>query len=762
MNGSYPSLLNVTVRVTRIRSASRKGCIAFGHRVDVESGVNDRSTAIVIAVPASTAPSSTVEVGGIYDVYGESTVLHREHSGFKVSEIQVNAQDIRLVRPSGSQLIQWLADNAPGVGEVKATKLWDAHQEALYDILDFSNHQAISKILPSESVRTDLFSAWLENGDAKTLRFVQDKGIPLDLARKAIKFHKGNTISALQDDPYRLLSFSGSWATVDGVARERFSVQLDDPRRLRAAMEEALYRIAEKGHTCATISDLHQTVSRLLAPHRAPTTALAKALLQGTTSGQFIVRETASGDVMLHAPGTYIMERSCAEFILSLLREPDVQLPLFQTDVTRIIADFERSERDHLGLSAFTLNDAQRDAVKTSFNNRFSIITGGAGVGKTTVLKALYKALDTLGRPRFQMALSGRAAARMTEATQETAMTIAGFLRSVTDEEMGECPVVVIDEASMLDVVTFYKLTQKLPAGTHLVLVGDPFQLPPIGAGLVFHVLCQLAAIPVTRLTEVKRQAKGSEIPVAASAIREGKWPAFSALESAEVVFIQCEEAEIISETMRLYEMDRGNSQILAATRSSPYAGVELINRLCHLRYAAGARQLEVINDESGVLEQTGFCEGDLLIYTANDWSRNLQNGRLGRLLTVFDEPVNVNIGTEERPLWRLALARADFEGAQHYLFHSDVDLIQHAYAITVHKSQGSQFRRVIVPVVKSKVLDRTFAYTALTRAQIQVIFVGDVDAVKEAVALPPRAFSRQVGLKAMLEDALPSLCQAA
>lgn len=489
-------------------------------------------------------------------------------------------------------------------------------------------------------------------------------------------------------------------------------------------MEEALYRAAEKGHTCATISGLHQTVSRLLAPHPAPTAALAKALLQGTASGQFIVRDTASGDVMLHAPGTYIMERSCAEFILSLLREPDVQQPLFPTDVARVITDFEKSEREHLGLGVFTLNDAQRIAVNTSFTNRFSIITGGAGVGKTTVLKALYKALDTLGRPRFQMALSGRAAARMTEATQEAAMTIAGFLRSVTEDDMGECPVIVIDEASMLDVVTFYKLTQKLPAGTHLVLVGDPFQLPPIGAGLVFHVLCQLAAIPVTRLTEVKRQAKGSEIPVAASAIREGKWPAFSSLESAEVVFLPCLEAEIIPETMRLYEMDKDNSQILAATRSSPSAGVEPINRLCHLRYVAGARPLEAINDDSGALEQTGFCEGDLLIYTANDWNRNLQNGRLGRLLSVFDEPIKVNTGTEDKPFWRSALARADFEGVQHYLFDSDVDLIQHAYAITVHKSQGSQFRRVIIPVMKSKVLDRTFVYTALTRAQVQVVVV--------------------------------------
>lgn len=762
MNAHYPSLLSVTVRVTRIRSANRKGCIAFGHRVDIEAGLNDRSTAIVIAVPASTAPSSMVEVGGIYEVYGESSVVHREHSGYKLSEIQVDAQDIRLVRPSGSQLIQWLADNAPGVGEVKATKLWDAFQETLYHILDGSNHDALSKILPSESVRIELFAAWFANGDAKTLRFVQDKGIPLELARKAIKFHKGGTVTALQDDPYRLLSFCGSWSEVDRIARERFSVGLDDPRRLRAAMEEALYRGAEKGHTCATISDLHQTVSRLLAPHPAPTAALAKALMQGKATGQFIVRDTASGELMLHAPGTYIMERSCAEFILSLLRESDGQQPLFPTDVARVIADFEHSEREHLKLDAFALNEAQRVAVSMSFASRFSVITGGAGVGKTTVLKALYKVLDTLGRPRFQMALSGRAAARMTEATQEAASTIAGFLRNTTEDEMGDAPIVIIDEASMLDVVTFYKLTQKLPAGTHLVLVGDPFQLPPIGAGLVFHVLCQLTTIPLTRLTEVKRQAKESEIPVAASAIRDGIWPVFSCKEGAEVVFLPCSDDGIIAETMRLYELDRDNTQILGATRSSPYAGVEPINRLCHLRYAASSRPLEVINEDSGVLEQTGFCEGDLIIYTANDWGRNLQNGRLGRLLSVFDAPIKVNTGSEEKPVWRLALAQADFEGALHYLFDSDVDLIQHAYAITVHKSQGSQFRRVIIPVVKSKVLDRTFVYTALTRAQVQVIFIGDVDAVKEAVALPPKAFSRQVGLKAMLQDSLESLETAA
>lgn len=130
---------------------------------------------------------------------------------------------------------------------------------------------------------------------------------------------------------------------------------------------------------------------------------------------------------------------------------------------------FESEERDRLGRDDFSLNDAQRKAVRTSFAHRFSIITGGAGVGKTTVLKALYRALDTLGRPRFQMALSGRATARMIEATSESATTIAGFLSSVSAKEIGMHPIVVIDEASMLDLVTFYRPARKLPPDTHLI-----------------------------------------------------------------------------------------------------------------------------------------------------------------------------------------------------------------------------------------------------------------------------------------------------
>lgn len=751
MNSPSPDLINTTIRITKIRVRNRYCCIAFGHKVELSTGLNNRSSALVVRVPVAIAEPTEITVGGIYDVYGEAQTIQRAHGSYLASETQIEVQDIKLLRPSGSQVIQWLADHVAGIGEVMATKLWDNLGERLYEVLDTSNHAAIRPIILVEQVRDGLFKKWAEDGDAKTLRFVQEHDIPLDLARKVIRFHKKNTITALVEDPYRLLSFEGSWPRVDGIAREKFGITLDDPRRLAAALEEALYRVAKRGHTCATLNDLRDTVGRLVKPYSSPTVALTKALLQGKATGQFISREAANGDPMLHAPGTYIMERQCAEFVRELLLNPETQQQLFPTDIDALIEGFERDERLHLGIPEFALNDAQRLAVKASFENRFSIITGGAGVGKTTVLKALYRALDTLGRPRFQMALSGRATARMIEATQQPATTIAGFLRNVSAEEMGPAPVIVIDEASMLDLVTFYRLVCKLPSGTHLILVGDPYQLPPIGAGLILHVLCNLPNIPTTQLTEVKRQSRESAIPTASLAIREGQWPAFSPDAASEVVFLPSADEQIIPTVLRLYEQDRDNTQILGATRSCPYAGVETLNRVCHDRYASTGRPLLAMNEETGEDEATGFCEGDLLLYTANDWQRNLQNGCLGRLLVVFDRPVRVNIGDDERPDMRTALGRAVYEGVEHYILEGDVDAMQHAYAITVHKSQGSQFRRVIVPVRESQLLDRTFIYTAVTRAQVQVILVGNEDAVREAVARPPKAFGRQVGLSEML-----------
>lgn len=755
MNAIAPALISVSVRITSIRSSNRKGCIAFGHRMDAALGINDRSSPVVVRVPDAIAKLSDIAVGAIFEVYGEANTVLRAHGAFSINELTVDAQDLRLVRPSGSQVIQWLGDNVKGVGEVKATRLWDALGERLYEALDQSDHQAVELIIPSEDVRNGMFGRWAQDGDAKTLRFVQDRQIPLDIARKAIRFHKKNTISALTSDPYRLLSFTGTWDCVDVIARHSFGLGLDDPRRLTAALEEALYRVSEKGHTCSSLNDLQASVTALIRPHAAPTSALSKALMDGSQAGQFVFKDLPELGPVLFAPGTWLMERRCAQFIRDLILTPSMQPSLFKVDVGEVISDFEDRERTHLGLPAFCLNQAQRDAVATSFSARFSVITGGAGVGKTTVLKALYEALDTTGRPRFQMALSGRATARMIEATGQEAKTIAGFLRTVTDKDMGQAPVIVIDEASMLDLVTFYRLVQKLPPQCQVILVGDPYQLPPIGAGLILHVLCNLNGFPKTELIEVKRQAKDSAIPAVSRQIRNGDVPAFSSDETDDVVFLACADEDIIPTVIRLYEQDRANTQILSATRSCRHAGVDALNRVCHTRYADHSKQLLVENPETGEIESTGLCVGDLVMYTANDWIRDLQNGSLGRIDEIFDTPRTVDVGDDERPRVCTAVGKATFDGVRHYLLDSDVDSLELAYSITVHKAQGSQFKRVIIPVRQSRILDRTFVYTAATRAQVQVVLVGDMKAVQDAIRLPPKAFSRRVGLSALLEAEL-------
>lgn len=165
---------------------------------------------------------------------------------------------------------------------------------------------------------------------------------------------------------------------------------------------------------------------------------------------------------------------------------------------------------------------------------------------------------------------------------------------------MGPAPIIVIDEASMLDLVTFYRLVQKLPPEFQVILVGDPYQLPPIGAGLILHVLCRLAGVPKTELVEVKRQAKESSIPVAARLIREGARPSFSTNEHDDVVFLPYPDDQILATVIRLYEQDPGNTQILSATKSCAFAGMDAINRVFHAKYADHRHPLLAENPETG------------------------------------------------------------------------------------------------------------------------------------------------------------------
>lgn len=713
----------------------------FTGRPITAAAIQDNNSSVVVKVWDK--DFAAVQIGELLEVVGEQSTQTIHVNGFPRSEILITAKQVRLLKPSGSQIVQWIADHpdVKGIGYVKAQRLWDELGEDLYSALDRRDIETLSRVLRNADAIGSLLDAWSKDGNAELLRWMQQHRLPLSLGRKVIRVHGTKTLDNLRSDPYRLLSFSASWTLVDDIARNALGVPHDDDRRLRAAVEQALYDQLDNGNTAAPRTGLAGAVRKLIGAGIPLERAFAAAASNRSIKIHADAMQTA---------GAWLMEMTVAEFISSRLACPH-QYPLFGNGIDSILSAFERGEAVRTGVPGFQLNDEQRAAVKRSAVHAFSVITGGAGVGKTTVLKSLYAVLDCTGRPRFQMALSGRAAKRMKEATGERAYTIAAFIKSVSTEDMGPEPTIVIDEASMVDLATMYRVIRKLPAKTQLILVGDPYQLPPIGAGLVLHCLTGIDDVPVSEIRSVKRQAVTSRIPAFASNVRSGTWEPSPGGLGADVQVIPCPNDRIMETVLRLYEQQPERTQILSATRANPFSGCKAINFACCMRYTAGknARPL-VVNDEP-----TGFYEGDLLLYTRNDWQRDLQNGLLGTLDEVFDEPRQMK-HDEDSPEIEV-LAWVNWEGRRVPLVESDLEWLEHGYAISIHKSQGSQFPRVVVPVTKtrSSLLDRTLIYTAVTRAQEQVILVGDVAAMKQAVTAPPTAHKRMVGLPSILKQRL-------
>lgn len=365
------------------------------------------------------------------------------------------------------------------------------------------------------------------------------------------------------------------------------------------------------------------------------------------------------------------------------------------------------------------------------------------------MLKALYDAYDAAGVYVTQLALAGRAAKRMQEATGRVALTIASFLGS-EKHELDERNVAVVDEASMVDIITMNRLCNVIGAKARLVLVGDPAQLMPVGPGLVLHALMRVSRVPSVELTVVKRYA--GKIASAAKAIRDGIWPDLSSDPSEPIAFIRAGHEEIPAIVLDLYRQSPNDTKILCARRRGPDGSVHL-NALCQSAMTANAKPIRVWSIQHQAFAITGLRIGDPLLCTRNLWDRGLQNGSLGVVTGVEEEPLSHD-GKEVARSRALATVSWD-NGALGSLTEEMLDDVQLGYAITVHKAQGSQWPRVIVPLTGHRLLDRTLVYTAVTRAQRQVLLIGDAEAVRSAVVAEPRAQHRQVSLDLMLQGLL-------
>jgi exodeoxyribonuclease V alpha subunit len=667
-----------TCQVTKVLWAGRDGGTVMNVLVE-----NDPYR---VVAGADVMPREPV-VGEIWDIDGTVRVNHQYGR-------QVHASRAILAKPSGRLILSFLkGNNCPGIGAAKATALWDALGEQIYDALADAADTRIGAII-GDNLANVVQSAWeVQEADVVAWRWCDAHGLSVRLSRRLGAIYGVELPNRMAENAYRVLAFT-NWKTAERLAKAA-AIPRDDPRRLVGAVEAIIFERLDQGHTAVAYHELADAVGqRLTASNELTDQAIELAISDGAL--------IKIGELLAGA-GTATMERYVAENLSQRQEvgraQPDFLMGASSAELRTLLTNFEAGE-------AMTLNLHQREAAIMAAQEPVSILTGGAGTGKTTALKAIHALADAYGVPVIQAALAGRAARRMTEATSKPARTIMALENAIKAGLKADGSLVVIDESSMLDLPTAYRLLRALPLTARVLLVGDPAQLPPIGFGLILHALIKNQVIPNVELSEVHRQAANTGIPAASLAIRHGNMPKFSVYTGlGSGVSLLSSSPDAFADRLLELKDDMPRAQIITALRDGP-SGTNAINSYFHEKLMSGKPHME------------GFCVGEPVIWTKNDYKLDLMNGTLGFIMEIGDDGLLI-----------------DFEKEHRWIEKANLTLLMHAYAITVHKAQGSQFERVIVPFVQSMIGDRAMLYTAITRATSQVVLLGDAQTLQQAVA---------------------------
>jgi len=723
--GVYSGLL----QIRKIRSRGKVGGVIFSAMT-----LADVPTRFIVKADWKIAPTpSMFKEGHIWSISGnveKQTVKWKD--GTSATENVVVPNELRFAKASNENLKRLLSESKEfsGISQVKAEKLVSFFGDELYVIAASLD---IGRLLPilGRDVATRLVNGLNEYQELNTLKLLDDLGVPYNITESVLKIWGTDAFEKIQSNPYVLSAFMASLKMVDEYALNRLGFSLTSPQRLIAYVKEVMFSAFNAGNTCLPTNEAKYRIKRLLGPLANEAFRLAQE------SGEIIV-----DGKMIQVRSMNIIESSVAEIIAELA---SVKLNKgLEKQISSKIDTFE------IG-AGFNLTQEQREAIIQCCTNRLAILTGGAGCGKTTVIEAICFALESLQQTKqiFLMALAGKAAQRITEATGREAMTVASFMYNVDADDIDDDAVFVVDEASMVDVLSLLKILKRIPCRGRLILTGDEEQLPPVGIGLSLHSLVN-QAIPKANLTAVKRQAESSGIPTIASRIRcfhndktDLEFKPFVG-KADGVSFIECNPKDIEQKCMEIYEALGGNGSNNDVLILSPTKNLNggVINLNCHIhdKFSKG----EVVNfnheefgDVTHHISGRALRVGELVMYTRNDYEKDIRNGSVGKVLAFSQDSVTV-----------------DFEGNTTELSISELSNLEHAYALTVHKAQGSQFERVIVIIKESRNLDRHLIYTALTRAKKQVVFVGQRQSMYSGLSVS-NAHKRHTKLPKFLSEKL-------
>lgn len=596
---------------------------------------------------------------------------------------------------SGEQLIQFIAKEKDfkGIGESKARALWgvlgkDIHKILQHDTTD--NRNRLRELLSDDSVDS-LYLGYSKYKNLAYCNWMSEKKIPASVQQRLLKHHGHKSIEAIKDNPYLLIGFGMPFEEIDlVVANSDFKLEVTncDPRRLSAALEIGIRKEVAKGHTFTNHADLKPHLSKLLKDKEL----VSQAFSAGYNKAQFILNHKTA---TYHPTAQLHMEMVVAKRLIKLAAQKD----LFDQDAYNAF-DQAASELP------YELTKKQAEAVTTCLDNGVSCITGGAGTGKTTVLRTALKAYMNLGFTIHAVALSGRAAMRLHESIDLPTMTIAALLKNdpIVPDLASPLNLLVIDEASMIDLPTMYRLVTHLHPSVRIIFTGDPDQLPPIGCGKVLADIVHSKSIANTMLDIVKRQEGSTGIPEYSKLINQGIVP--DKLTTGAIHFHETAKETIAEVCCRLYEEDPARSRVMAPTK----ALVKEINLLVQSNVNPRGERLEF--EIYGDRHYLDLRLNDAILFTQNQYDKGIQNGSLGVLSSV--QGAGESFGEIELD-----------SGEKVEINQAVLDCMELGYAITLHKAQGSQFPRIIIALRQGKIVDRAWLYTAITRAESEIHIVG-------------------------------------
>jgi exodeoxyribonuclease V alpha subunit len=630
-----------------------------------------------------------------------------------------------------------------GIGKKMAERIVHQFGEATLDIIDNDPERLRNVIGIGPKRISGIQKAWQEQKAIKDVMiFLQSHGVSTSLAIKIYKKYGDNALTVVRNEPYRLVQdvYGIGFKTADKIARA-LGLAHDDPGRIEAGIAYTLNRMAEEGHVYVPQEKLEPEAAEIL---QVPAEKIA-ARLETLESEAFIKRDTIRREPLQYEIGRetsspepavvqeeravyltpfYFSEVGVTNRVQRMVEHPTSRLHALQR---RLRSEGWRPRAEQ----GIRLAPHQVEAIQTAVLNKVTILTGGPGTGKTTTLRALLDLLDEGGHNYVLAAPTGRAAKRLAEASGREAKTVHrllefkpadGFARN--EQNPIDADLVVIDEASMLDLVLANTLLKAIGPDSHLLLVGDVDQLPSVGAGDVLRDLIDSGVTAVVRLQTIFRQAANSLIVQNAHRINQGQMPLTPPDASDFFLFVKQEPEELaallvdvvknrIPHKFGLDPLD--DVQVL----SPMYRGATGVNNLNDLLQAAlnppGARKAE------RRLGGRIFRTGDKVMQTVNNYDKNVYNGDIGRITFMDLVAQTMTVSIDGMPV------------VYDFLESDELEL---AYAISVHKSQGAEYPCVVMPVITQHymMLQRNLLYTAVTRAKRLVVLLGTRRALGIAV----------------------------